>query len=294
MSKRVSLAALKGLRWQDITPTAEACDRHGLTEETLKVSAELAAPPVIYLRGLLKFTLQDLTGAAAEWQRMDVASVPPDFLYAPWRLADSSAAAANPYRKPLARAVSENRTSPLVRARFLSSQGRWRDGIDAYLLTDPATWSPFEVRIFSGLKLQASCSRDVAVLMAGALASGRVPSAIRGDLARLIKGTPVTNKELLLSQLRSDPALAKAATAAAVKALNLRQAFASNQFKEVLTQVRGANPLEATDEGVFLAFLAASQLKDRPTAELWATELLRRQPTENTRKWITEIQADAR
>lgn len=293
MSKSVNPSTLETLRWQDIAPTAEACSRHGLTEETLKVSETLDSAPVIYLRGLLKLALQDNTGAAAEWQRLQVADIPPDHLYPPWRLADSSATPENRYRAPLSQAVAENRAGPLVRARFLSSTGQWRAGLDAYLLTDPATWSPFEVRIFSGMKLQAPCSRDVAVLMAGALAGGRVPNPLRTDIAKLIKGTPVTHKESLAASLRANPALAKAATTAAAKALTLRQAFASNQFEKVVAHAHDADPLEATDEAVWLIFLAASHLKDAPTADRWATELLRRNPTETTRKWITEIRADA-
>ncbi len=292
MSKSVNPAALEAMRWQDIAPTTESCARHRLTAETLKVSAGTASLPVIYLRGLLKFTLADLPGAEAEWATLDVSAIPADHLYAPWRLA-TSGKGENRYEKPLADAVAENRASPLVCARFLASHGRWRDALDAYLLTDPSNWSTFEIKTFAAMKMQAPCSRDISVLMAGALSGGNVPQSLRRDLARLIKGTPLPDKEAFEASLRSDPALAKAAVDGAARALSLQQAFASNRFEEVLSQSRSADPLQATDQAALLTFLSAVQMKDAAATETWAGELLRRDPTDRNRQWIASIRTGA-
>ena len=294
MSKSVDPDLLARMRWQDIAPTVESCARYRLAEETLRVADALAFPPVVYLRGLLRFSLGDPVGASGEWAKIDISAIPADHLYAPWRLASSAKSGENRYEVPLAQAVAENQASPLIRARFHSNHGMWRETLDAYLLSDPSTWSPYEVKIFSALKLQAPCSRDVEVLMAGALAGDRVPETLRGELARLIKGMPLPNKKLLATNLENNPAFAKAAIDGAARALALRQAFASNRFREVLEKVHSADPLRATDETVLLAFLSAARLKELSAAELWSGELLRRNPNEETRKWIATIRVEAR
>jgi hypothetical protein len=242
----------------------------------------------------LKFSLGDKVGASQEWAKIEITTIPADHLYAPWRLAISMKSSENRYEDPLAKAVAENRASPLIRARFQSNRGMWRDSLDAYLLSDPATWSPYEVKIFSALKLQAPCTRDIEVLMAGALAGGRVPESLRAELAQLIKGMPLPDRELLASYLENNPSFAKAALDATAKSLALRQAFASNRFREVLEKVHSEDPLRATDETVLLAFLSSARLKEHAAAELWSVELLRRNPNEETRKWIATIQAEAR
>ena len=47
----------------------------------------MSAPPVIFFRGLLKFSAADTAGAAAEWAKLNVADIPPDSLYMLWRVA---------------------------------------------------------------------------------------------------------------------------------------------------------------------------------------------------------------
>lgn len=190
MSKSVNPTALESMRWRDVAPTAEACKRHGLVDEALKVSKSLAPPPVIYLRGLLMFSKDDALSAANEWARIDVAALPPDLLYAPWHLLDSFQTEWNRYEAPLVRAVNENTVSPLIRARYLGGQGDWQEALESYLLTDPSAWTPFDVRIFAILKLHGPCTPDVQALVSGALAGGRVSDQLRGDLARLIRASP--------------------------------------------------------------------------------------------------------
>lgn len=297
LSKFVSDDALGSMQWQDVAPTAESCVRHGLIEEVLKVSSPITAPPVIYLRGLLKFSQGDFPGATEEWAQLDTADIPPDHLYAPWRLissGDSGQTGKNRYHAPLDLAVTDGRTSRLVEARFRSASGEWRDALEAYLLTDPSSWSSFEVKTFAIMKLQASCTREVEILLSGALAGGKVPESLQLELARLIRGIPQPDREALAATLASDPVLTKAATAGAAKALDLRQAFASNQFQKVVAHVRTADPLQSTDETVLLAFLSAAQIKDSETIDRWAGELRRRNPDKKTQQWIEQIKAEAR
>lgn len=294
VSEGLDTTALETMRWQDVSPSAEACIQKRLNEKVLAATESMSAPPVIFFRGLLKFSAADTAGAAAEWAKLNVADIPPDSLYMLWRVAGSLGGAENPYDKPLTQAVAEKRASPLVRARFHSFRGEWREALDAYLQSDPADWSPFELKTFAAMRLQAPFSRDTAVVLAGALNGGRVPQSLRVPLAHLIKETPVPDKEAFIAAIRSNPELEKAAIAGADKALALRQAFASNKFQDVVDQTRSTEPMQATDEAVLLTFLSAAQVKDTPTAELWSAEFLRRNPGQDSRKWTKAILDEAR
>lgn len=294
LSEGIDREALESMRWQDVSPSAESTIQKRLIDKTLAATESMTNSPVILFRGLLKFSASDTAGATTEWAKLNVADIPPDSLYMLWRVAGSAAGSENPYGQALAKAVAEKQAPPLVRARFHSFRGEWREALDAYLQSDPADWSPFEVRTFGAIRLQAPFSRDTAVLLAGALNGGRVPQNLRVGLARLIKETPAPDMQAVEQQLRADPELAKAAIAGAAKALALRQAFASNKFQDVVDQMRAADPMQATDEAALLAFLSSTQIKDTKTAELWAAELLRRNPGESYRKWISEILIEAR
>lgn len=293
MSKMVDATALQNIRWKDIALTVEACSRHQLTEATLAATGAMTESPVIYLRGLLKFSAQDVEGASGEWAKLELAKIPPDYLYAPWRLAEAKKESPNRYEAPLTAAVREHKTNPLVRARFHGAMDEWRESLEAYLQTDPSTWSTYEIRLFAALKLQAPYSHDTSVMIAGALKGGKVPPSLRGELARLVKDNPMPDIGALKKSLEDDPVLAKAALDGASRTLNIRQAFASNQFQKVTEIIQPIDPLNATDEMVMLAFLSHAQLKNTAQLEIWAEELLRRNPTETNRKWIATIRAEA-
>lgn len=284
----VSAEALRAMRWKDIVPTAEACARHQMSDSVLEHTTGLSEGPCIYLRGLIELSLSRPAQAHAEWSRLDLAAIPPDFLYAPWRLATSQAGE-NRFAAPLATAVMEGRTGALVSARWHAAGANWTMALETYLKTDPANWSPYELRQFRMMKLNHPTAREADLLMAGALRAGRVPQSLRADLARLIKETPKLEKAALTEALASNPSLAAAATEAASRQLALRQAFASNRFAEVVEKVRDRDPSEASDETVLLAFLSAAKVGERPLADLWAQELRRRRPTAETAQWIAEI-----
>lgn len=289
----VSAEVLKAMRWEDVVPTAETCARNQLIDFVMECSAALAEGPCIYLRGLLELSRADPGRAHAEWSRLDPAVMPPDFLYAPWRLAPTQAGE-NRYAAPLAAAVKEGRAGALVTARWHAADANWVTALENYFRTDPGHWSPHEVEQFRMMKLHSPTARDADQLMAGALRGGRVPQSLRGDLARLIKETPKPDKAALAATLKSNPELAAAATEAASRQLALRQAFASNRFAEVVEKIRTMDPSAASDETVMLAFLAASQVGEKPLADRWAQELNRRKPTTETAKWIAEIRKTTR
>ena len=113
--------ALEAMRWQDIAPTVQAVMEHGAAPQVLDATAATKASPVLYFRGLL-FLADDKPDLAAEaWNGIALKEFTPDALYPPWRVATERGVSPNRYGEPLARAVAENRTSPLVRARFQKS-----------------------------------------------------------------------------------------------------------------------------------------------------------------------------
>jgi len=293
MTGGVSKEVLKTMRWEDVVPTAEACARNELSESVLEYSVGLPEGPCVYLRGLLELSLSHPDQAHAEWSRLDPTVMPPDFLYAPWRLA-ATRSGENRFAAPLAAAVKAGHAGPLVTARWHAADANWVAALETYLRTDPAEWSPHEVDQFRMMKLNRPTARDADQLMAGALRGGRVPQSLRGDLARLIKETPKPDKAALAAALKSDPELAAAAIEAASRQLGLRQAFASNRFAEVVEKIRDEDPSGASDETVLLAFLSASQVDEKPLADRWAQELHRRKPTAETAQWIAEIRKATR
>lgn len=300
MSKTVSPASLESMRWQDLSPTAEVCIRHNLTQEALAVSVPLKQPQVIYLRALLQFALGNLEAASQEWARLDPAEIPADYLYPPWRLAasaqtpKSAAPPINRYEPFLAKAVADQTPSPLVQARFLAAKAEWRKSLDAYLLTNPENWTPHEIEVFRAMRLQAPHSRDAMVLLAGALNGGKIPASLQVQLAQLIKESPTPDLAALASALKSNPALAKAATEATDQSLALRQAFASNQFQRVIQISASTDPLSATDEMALLTFLSAAQIRNHSLMDTWAKELIRRNPSDQTSSWIKKIKDETR
>jgi hypothetical protein len=298
--KTVNVDQLRAMRWADITPTVESCTRSGMSMETLKVSESLTEDPVIYLRGLLHFSLGNADAARQEWAKLDPSRIPADYLYPAWRLEDSMSRGVvgetpnNPYEVHLAKAVDQEEASALVRARFHAAKMAWRKSLDAYLLTNPATWTPHDVQVFQSMELQAGYSRDVKVILAGALNGGQVRESLQTDLARLIKEDPVLDREVVESALKSSSALAQAALEGTSRSLALRQAFASNQFQKVIELASSVDPVNATDEMVLFAFLSAAQTRQQAEMDRWSRELLRRNPSDRNSSWIKKIKQEAR
>lgn len=299
LQKTVDVDQLRSMRWKDISPTVESCSRSGLSMETLKVSEPLTESPVIYLRGLIHVSLGNVDAARQEWARLDPAQIPADHLYPVWRLAASSPidsngiAPNNPYEPYLVQAVEENLVGALVKARFYAAKTEWRKSLDAYLLTNPETWTPHDVQVFQTMKLQAGYSRDVKVILAGALNGGRVKESLQSDLARIIKVEPVLDREAIGAALKSNPALAKAAVEGASRSLAFRQAFASNQFQKVIELAAPIDPVNATDEMVLLSFLSSAQTRNEPEMDRWSKELFRRNPSDKNSSWIKKIKQEA-
>ena len=184
--------------------------------------------------------------------------------------------------------------APLIRARYLSAQASWAGALEAYLLTDPASWSRYDLGFFRSLRTYSPAAQDTKVLLAAALRGGRIPASLQEPISVLIKGTGDNGqKEILLEKLAAklgeDPELAGQALAAAARQLKLRVAFGEGRFEDVVNQSRTADPVEATDETVLLTFLAAVQSDAPQLDEQWGRELRRRNPEEHVKQWIESV-----
>lgn len=286
--------ALEAMRWDDIALTSQSIIEQRVSEKVLDATASTTSPPVLYLRGILLLAKGQEDEAAAAWNAIDISAFSPDALYPPWRVASERRASPNRYDEPLAAAVNAKQASPLVRARFHGLRGEWQPALDDYLLTDPSTWTPFDIRIFGMLRLQAGFSRDTAVMLAGALAGGRVPASLRVETARLVKETPLPDEKAVMQRMQDDPEFAAAATRAAEQMLSLREAFLANRFQQIVDNLRSTDPMQASDEAVYLAFLSSAQVRDAESTEKWGGELLRRNPDAGTQKWIESIKKESR
>jgi hypothetical protein len=286
---------LHTMRWSDVAPTARAAHASGATEALVKVAAGCDEAPARYLVGLLELSRDRPERACVAWDGLDPFAIPGDYLYAPWRLAgEIDPKASNRYDEPLAEAVRQQAVAPLIRARFLSAQASWAAALEAYLRTDPASWSRHDLGFFRSLRTYSPAAQETKVLLAAALRGGRVPVPLREPISALIKGTGDDGqkeilREKLAARLSADPELARQALAAAARQLKLRVAFGEGRFEDVLNQSRSIDPVEATDETVLLTFLAAVQSDAHQLDEQWGRELRRRNPEERVKQWIEAV-----
>ncbi|MBB5350892.1 hypothetical protein HNR46_001126 [Haloferula luteola] len=281
---------LETMLWQDIAPTAETTLSLGLISEVMAASDGSEASPCRYLRGLLELSSNHPEEASNEWAAIPLEDFPPDFLYAPWRVAESTAKDANRYTEPLTAAVTDNKTSPLVTARWHGGHGAFNRALSAYLKSDPAQWTPHELEQLRVMKLYQPLTSEVTRMVAGALKGGRIPKALQADFLQLLQAPAEPDKEQVTELLKSDPVVARAAVEGARRQLDLRQAFASDRFEDVVAQTRNLDTATATDETVLLAFLASTRTGEKDLASRWAEELLRRKPGSETETWIQNIQ----
>lgn len=287
--------SLQTMRWSDVAATARAAHASGATEALVEVAAECDEAPVRYLVGLVELSHNRPERARVAWEGLDPFAIPGDHLYAPWRLVgEIDPTGDNRYDEPLAEAVRRQAVAPLIRARFLSAQASWAEALEAYLRTDPASWTRHDLGFFRRLRTYSPAARDTKILLAAALRGGRVPVSLREPISALIKGTGDDGqkeilREKLAAKLGEDPELARLALAAAACQLELRVAFGESRFEDVLNQSRTADPVEATDETVLLTFLAAVKTGSDQVAEKWSRELRRRNPEKNVKQWIESV-----
>lgn len=290
----IASGAFSRMAWIDVAPTLAGISRRGLSGMIAEQLRGNAHPPARYMAGLLYLGESLPSESIAIWATLDASEIPPDFLYAPWRLQRSlDPNVANLYSGLLENAVGQGRVRPLIQARFHVTQQAFPQALEAFLQSDPAEWASVDLRGLYQLNLYGPTRADTRLLIAAALKGEALSDELRQPMTTLLhpteKQTSTELRAALGRALRDNPKLRQRALDAATHQLELRQAFATSDFAKVISLGNQVGPEEATNETVLLMFLASSQTGKRAQSSGWAMELKRRFPNQEVSQWVNTI-----
>ena len=291
----ITEALLASMRWKDMgkivadtTANPEEIDR------IIKLIGNNSTPIAQYLKALLLLAQKHPKQALAVFDQIDIESIPADFLYAPHRLYSViNGNQGDPYLNLLDKAVRENKTSSLIRARVLAANGELEAALSSYLQSDPASWASYDLRLFSRIGSYQGLSVDMAKMIMGAISSGRVNPDLLPQLKQIAR-RPVNETEIAKFEARIKHAIknktpeGKIALESAKSMLRDRKIFLSRQYQELIQLYRAAEPLNLATETVLLLFLSSVEIEDQEQAEAWGQELKRRHGEPEVREWVNK------
>jgi hypothetical protein len=300
-ARPVTETELKTLQWEEVNQLLQAVGADaGEIERLARLTEAVHTPESTYLQALLLLLQQQPDQALAAFDALDIQSVPPAFLYAPYRLQQTLRPKdPNPYLTALRESVSENKLPPLVEARVRALDGNLREALRSYLRTDPASWAHYDLESLQRIGTHQGLAPDLRRLIAGALASGRVEQALLEPLQTLARrGAVPPDAEELKAQLRREietqtPA-GKIAVESAKKLIDDRNLFVERKYAELIDAHREAEPIELPTETVLLLFLSSVELKERVEMDRWGQELKRRHGETEVRDWVNQMTGTAR
>lgn len=282
---------LESLKWPDVPEAAEyLAGRPVQSSRFLAETADSPRPEVLYLRAALLLALERAPEAAAIFRSLAPALLPPELLYAPWRLlTEISPAEANPYAAPIVEAAKAGRLAPLPAARVLVSQGIFDKALASYLRTDPALWAPVDLEGFRLMLVDESSRNEAGTILLAAFKGGKLSPGMRSAAAGLLlrKGGPPP-EEKLRAFLENNPAAASAAAKAVASLLDDRKMFLEEKFCELVEKHRISKPESLIDESVILLTIA-SAAADKEAFGRWSRELQRRFPQDEVTAWIKSL-----
>lgn len=294
-SGKPELKLLENLAWRDVIPTVEGVSgQKNLAPEVMATTAALKNPTALYLRAMLQLAANDPRGASATFGKISPSEIPEALLYAPYRVFRSESGQPNPFRERMKAAVAQGAVTSLVQARVHAAEAEFDLALKAYMSSDPAEWTRFDVVQFRALRMQSPLANDTAAMLQAALKAGRVPQKLRPELLAVLE-TPYDKAALeqmkaqLLAAMHSTPDLRNAAIAGAEQQLAARQKFAQKKYREMLAEYRERAPESLPDETVLMLVLGSAQEKDSAAFSPWSQELTRRYPTPEVQKWIKQI-----
>jgi len=272
----------------------------GLESATTSRFVELAKTsdhaPAIYLAGLILIGKQRSDLAAEMFARLPVEAIPPNYLYAPFRLAQEwRPAGENRYRRAIMNAVGTGVLPALVDARLLTLSGRFREALVAYLRTDPARWSTRDLSCLNCLYRLGGTRPDCRRMIVAALRANRVEASIKISLRSMIRDTGPTMQEGAKQQkmveelMGADEVFRSAVIRGYTAQLRIRQMFLARDYSKLLDEHGQQSRFAATDEAVYLLTLAAARKERRELFAIWSSELKRRFPSEDTSKWVRSL-----
>ena len=282
------------MRWCDVAVTVKDCNDRGVAERVLSLVATWDSPTAVYFKGALELASSRPAEALAHWSGLEWPTIPPDYLYTPWRLhRELHPGETVPFEEHLAVAVAERQVLPIVQARYHCQHTDYRASLEAYFQTDPAQWTTSDIQNFYRFQRFAPLARDSKLLLAGALRGDRVSAKIRGVVAEIERtGNGEADDDLkgrLLSALRANPELRQVAVDAAKYQLDLRKAFGEGRFSDVVKEGETLELESVTDETILLVYLSALVERNEEISEPWGQELRRRFPGEESEQWMARL-----
>jgi len=300
-TRPVTRAEVETLRWEEVNQLLQAV---AADPEEIERLAQLAdnvdTPPAAYLRALLLILQQQPEQALSAFARLDEQSIPPDFLYAPYRLqASLHPGNPNPYLTPLRKSVAEGQVSALIQARVQALDGDLGEALRSYLRTDPASWTRYDLDSLQRIGTHQGLAPDLRRLVTGALASGRIQLALVAPLREVARSdsTPPNADEFknrLRSEIEAGTPAGQIAVESAKRLINDRNLFLGRKYAELIAAHQSSEPVDLSTETVLLLFLSAVELKRQIEMDRWGQELKRRHPDVEVRDWVNEMTSAGR
>lgn len=286
-------SVLDELTWNDLNATAAAfAGQELLRRRFLEETAESPHPPTIYLRGLIALANDDPQQAAKDFSRLTPEELPTALLYAPWRvLAGVRPGEENPFAAPLLRAAEADEIAPLLAARVFAFEAAPTKALQAYLASDPGQWAELDLEAFRLLLLDEAARNDAGNLLLAAFRGGRLPEALRPQVARLLlQGAQAAAVGPQLKDfLASNPEVRAVADEVLISLLEDRKLFMEEKYADFLAKHRSSETGGLIDETVILLVLAAAADPQGEDFSRWAQELSRRFPQPEVTAWLESL-----
>jgi hypothetical protein len=261
-ARPVTQRELETLQWEEVNQLLQAVGADaGEIERLARLTELVDTPESTYLHALLLLLQQEPDQALAAFDALDIQSVPPAFLYAPYRLQQTLRPKdPNPYLTALRQSVIENKLPPLIEARVQALDGNLREALRSYLRTDPASWARYDLESLQRISTHQGLAPDLRRLIAGALASRRVKPALLEPLQTLARGgavPPDANdfRAQLRREIETETPAGQIAVESAKKLIEDRNLFVGRKYAELIEAHREAEPIELPTETVLLLFL---------------------------------------
>jgi hypothetical protein len=269
-------------------------------ERLSRLASDVSTAPATYLRALLLMFQQRPEQALAAFAALDPKIIPPRFLYAPHRLQRAlKPGDPDPYLPALRKAVAEDKVPALIQARVQAGDGNLSEALTNYLRTDPGNWASYDLETLRRIANHQGLAADLAKLIAGALASGRIKPKLAPALqsitrqASALPDVEAFKRELRRAVKEKTPE-GIAAIESAEKLLRDRRMFLGRDYSGFIAKHRETEPIALATETVLLLFLAAVDLKEQVEMDRWGQELKRRYVQPEVRDWVNEMKAPTR
>ena len=300
-TRPVTQTELEILQWGEVNQLLQAVGADaGKIERLIQLANGVHTPPATYLRALLLILQQQPEQALAAFDALDIRTLPPAFLYAPYRLQQTlHPENPNPYLTALRKLVAEGKGPPLIQGRVQAFDGDLREALGSYLRTDPASWAQYDLESLQRIGTHQGLVPDLRRLIVGALASGRVQQGLVAPLQALARsGAAAPDAEELKRQvtraIEAKTPAGQIAVESVKKLITDRNLFVGRQYAELVATYRESEPVELSTETVLLLFLAAVEIKEEIEMDRWGQELKRRHAEVEVRDWVNEMKGTAR